>query len=747
MSRILKIFALLALLPLQQAADAEIIKLPLQKFTAMSSMEIRCITGTKSVSIPIPERWKLHKLILDLRYTVSNNMLSDISQMAVKINGNLVTQLKLDHQGPEVGSLIEIPVKYLKTGYNTLSFVTAQHYLKNGCEQVCAPDLWTDVSLTNSTLQLDYELKPIPLKLGHAAGLIFDPTQFPSASVNLVTDVSTPQGVTIAGIAASGIARRFDYRKVNFTHSPDIKPGVDNILIGKASFVSDVLLKYGILLDVPKGGLIRIYYLPKSDGGNDGLHALIVITGDQPAAVKIASETFANMSMPYPGTEQMHAYAFSMPDISMDSGRDELVPDKIYKFKTLGVPSITFQGLGGNVVSADHAGEGASQLSFRLPSDFLIKQNQSAKLVLNFSYASGLLQDSALSIAVNGVRVHDIHLNNADGGFIKDYKLDIPTYLFKPGSNVVSFEPFLNVDHKLCELYNLDGPYVSIFGNSTMYFPPMPHFVDMPKLELFTLNGFPFSRWPDGYQTLIYLPKPDGASIDTALDLIGMITQKNGFPLFGTRVVFSDPGKYDGEMLVVGETAALPKSILLHAPLQPAGIANVPYPVSRGWDSETAIALSKQQAGLGSNNGLLMEFESPSVKGRSIIVATAQTEDDLRKFGDALLEPNIQSSIFGDVTLVQLDAQQYAANSPADDMTGDQPDASKYEATSMKVGKTYSTGNKGDISYLDAFLYSYKYVFYILVALAVLLLGLIGYWLLKRYRKKRIKVAEGAKRE
>ena len=80
-------------------------------------------------------------------------------------------------------------------------------------------------------------------------------------------------------------------------------------------------------------------------------------------------------------------------------------------------------------------------------------------------------------------------------------------------------------------------------------------------------------------------------------------------------------------------------------------------------------------------------------------------------------------------------------------MTGDQPDASKYEATSMKVGKTYSTGNKGDISYLDAFLYSYKYVFYILVALAVLLLGLIGYWLLKRYRKKRIKVAEGAKRE
>ncbi len=742
MVKLLKIFALLALLLLQQAADAQIIKLPLQKFTAMSSMDIRCINASRDISIPIPERWKLHKLTLDLRYTVSNNMLSDISQMVVKVNGNLVTQLKLDHQGPEVGSLIEIPVKFLKTGYNTLSFQVAQHYLKDGCEQVCAPNLWTDISLMNSTLQLDYELNPIPLKLGKAAGLIFDPTQFPSASVNLVADTTTPEGVTTAGIAASGIARRFDYRKVNFTHSPDIKPGVDNILIGKASFVGDVLLKYGILLDAPKGGLIKILYLPKSDGGNDGLHALIVITGDQSAAVKIASETFANMSMPYPGTDQMHAYAFSMPDISMGSGRDELVPDKIYKFRTLGMNTVTFQGLSANVVTG-----GASQLSFRLPSDFLIKQNQSAKLVLNFSYASGLLKDSSLSVLVNGKRVQDIHLSNADGGFISAYKLDIPTYLFKPGSNIISFQPYLNIEHKLCELYNSNGPYVSVFGNSTMYFPPMPHFVEMPKLELFTLNGFPFSRWPDGYQTLIYLPKPDGASIDTALDLIGMITQKNGFPLFGTRVVFSDPGKYDGEMLVVGEASTLPKSILAHAPLQPSGIGNIPYPVSRGWDSETAVAMSKQRAGLGAGNGLLMEFESPSVKGRSIIVVTAQTEDDLRKLGDALLAPNVQSTIFGDVTLVQLDAQKYGANSPAEDAASDQTEAPKYQATSMKVGKTYSTGNKGDISYLDAFLYSYKYVFYGLIALAVLLLSLIGYWLLKRYRKKRIKIAEGAKRE
>jgi hypothetical protein len=717
-----RVAALLVLCALQPAAHAATVKLPLQKFTAQPTMEIHCVQGVQQLSFPIPERWQLHKVVLDLRYTVSNNMLSDISQLMVRVNGQLLNQIKLIHQGPEVANLIEIPLGMLKTGYNAIAFGVSQHYIKDGCEQVCAPDLWTSINLVNSSLQVDYDLKPLPLRLGAATRLIFDPKQFPEDTVNLVADTATPEQATMAGVVASGIARRFDYRKVSFSHSDDIKPDVDNILIGDASFVGRVLLKYGILLDPPNGGLIKIYYLPKSDGGKDGLHALIAVTGAQPAALKIAAETFANMSLPYPGSDEMHAYAFNMPDISMDSGRDELIPDKKYTFKTLGMTSLTFQGLSGDVI-----GEGVSSLDFRLPSDFLIKQNQYAKLELNFSYASGLMQDSALGISVNGKRVHDIHLNSQEGSFIDGYKVEIPTYLFKPGRNNISFQPYLNTPHKLCDLVNFNAPFVSIFGNSTLYFPAMPHFVEMPKLELFTLNGFPFTRWPDGYGTLFYLPKPDSASLDTTFDLIGMITQKNGFPLFGTKVVFADPGSWDGEMFVVGEAAAIPKSIMSLAPLQPEGIANVPYPVARGWDSEISIAHSKQQGGLGPDSGLLMEFESPSHKGRSIIVATAQTGSDLLKLGDAMLAPGVQSSIYGDLALIRLDT----------------PD---YDVTSVETGRHYSTGNRGDISFIDAFLYSNIYMFYGLIALSIVLLGLIGYWLIRRYRRKRLQTAAGDQR-
>lgn len=711
MIKTILLFASMSMLHL--AACAETIKLPLQIFTAAPELEMRCLSGGQKLSIPIPERWKVNKAVLSLHYTVSNNMLGDISQMVVKVNDELITQLKLDNQAPGVVSEILIPVERLKPGYNTLSFQVAQHYMRNQCEQPCAPDLWTNISVAESSLQLDYEMRPIPLKLGEVASWIFDPKQLPEAAVNMVADTSTAEAVTTVGIAASGIARRFDYRKVKFSHSPDIMQGMDNVLIGATAFVGKVLSKYGLKLEASGGGVIKIFYVPKSDGGKDGLHALIVVAGDQPASLKIAAETFANMSLPYPGTDVMHVYEFSMPDISMYSGREVLISDKTYDFNTLNMSTYSFLGF-----------NNASEISFRLPPDFLIKQNQYAKLMLNFSYGAGLRQDSTLNISVNGKQLRDIHLDSASGNYIEGYKIDLPTYMFKPGTNTITFRPFFNTTRQVCDTANTNGLFLTIFGNSTLNFPPMPHFVEMPKLELFLLNGFPFTRWPDGYETLVYLPQHDSASIDTALNLIGMITQKNGFPLFGTKVVFAEPKDWSGEMLVVGVASVIPKSIMSHAPLQPDGIAPVPYPVSRGWDSEISIALSKQQGGLGEGSGLLMEFESSNTKGRSVVLATAQTAKDLLLLGDALLSPGIQARITGDVSLIRLDVPGY-------------------DVTSMKVGKKYSTGDKGSISVVEAFLYANTYVFYGLITLALFLLSMVAYWLIRSYRGKRVKNEQG----
>jgi hypothetical protein len=709
-----------------QMARGETIKLPLQEFTSLGSLEMRCISGGHNISIPIPERWNVHKINLGLHYNVSNNLVTEISQMAIKFNGELVTQMKLNSLAPNVTVDIPLPLTYLEPGYNTVTFQVAQHYLVSQCEQPCSPDLWTNISVRDSFVQIEYDLKPLPLRLGETTNWLFDPKQFPEAAVNLIVDETTAESVTLAGIVASGIARHFDYRKVKFSHSRNIKPGMDNVLVGTTKFASTALAPYGIALAPADGGLIKLFHLPGLGGAtSDDRHALVVVTGTDEKPLKIAAETFANMSLPYPGTEELHAYEFKMPDISMYGGRQVLTSDKIYDFKSIGMETSSFYGFSGKPTKRGYIGAG-SELSFRLPPDFLIKQNQYAKLVLNFSYGAGMRSDSTISLSVNDKQVRDIHLDSAGGNYIEGYKIDLPTYLFKPGSNTITFKPYLNTNRQVCDAVNTDGLFVTLFDNSTLYFPPMPHFVAMPKLELFALNGFPFTRWPDGYETMIYLPKHDSASIDTSLNLIGMVTQKNGFPMFGAQVAYTEPADWKGDMLVVGKTSDIPKSIMDRAPMQTDGISSVPYPVNRGWDSETSISLSKQKSGLGEGTGILMEFESASQKGRSIVLATAQTEKDLLTLGDALLKPGILARMAGDTALIKLDV----------------PD---YDLTTLVAGKKYSTGDKGNVSIIDSFLYANEYVIYGLIALAILILSMIGYWLLRSYRARRAGKESGDK--
>jgi len=690
-------------------ACAETITLPLQKFTALSTMEVRCSHGTQSLSIPIPDRWKLRKAVLSLRYTVSNNLIGDLSQMKIKINDEPIAQTKLNPQGPSVSAEFQIPLVYMTPGYNTIDFEVVQHYLRGQCELACAPDLWTNISLMESTLQIDYDLKPLPLKLGEVTGLIFDPKQFPEATVNIVTENVTRDSVTLAGIVASGIARRFDYRKVKFGYSNRIKQGMDNVLIGSEEFAASQGFSSSQTSVSSSAGTLKISHLPAGDGLVDDKHALLFITGDKPETLKVVAETLASMTLPYPGTEEMSSHGFSMSDITMYSGRQTLTADKIYDFKTLNQPTYSFEGLNPNPII----------LSFRLPPDFLIKQNQYAKISLNLSYGTGLRPGSGINVVVNDKPLRAIQLDNVGGSYVDGYQVDMPTHLFKPGANTISFSPFFNMQGlQLCDAVRHDGLFATIYENSTLYFPHMPHFVELPKIELFALNGFPFTRWPDGYETMIYLPQQDAASIEAALNVMGMITQKNGFPLFSSVIRFEEPKGWGGELLVIGNASSIPKPIMEAAPIGFTGITNVPYPISRGWDSEAAISNTKQQSGLGYGIGAIMEFESIYKKGRSIMLMTAGNSEDLRVLSDALLEPNVQGRLKGDLALIELTAP-------------------KYKVTAMSTGKKYTTGDKGDVSMIESFLHKYLYVFYGLIAAFIVALALFIYWILRRHRAKR----------
>jgi hypothetical protein len=686
------------------------VSIPLRQLTDAPEFTLRCVTDQQSLQVPVPERWKVHGALLRLRYSVSNNIARDSSQLVIRMNGGVIAQMRLNPQSPE--GPIELPVaaELLQPGYNRLTFESIQHSTSASraqCESPCSADMWTSIDLAKSSFDLDYALEPVPLDLSKLSRFVFDPRLTPQGHIHLVTEDLSEPSVNAAAVVASGIASRFDYRKVTFSVSRELEPKADNVLVGKAPYVGKFLSRYGVELSAVKGGYLGVMPLPGATAPDES-RALIVVSGGSNDAVKLAAMTFSSMSFAFPGTDRLSVFEFALPDLQQYSGREVLSSDRLYALKTLNFSTHTFRGLN----------SGARRINFRLPVDFHIRPNQYAGLTLNFSYGSGLRPDSSLNLLVNGAAVRAIPLTETSGNLIEGYRLSIPTYLFKPGSNVIELAPALHLTGQVCDLVQPDNLFLTVYENSTLEFPAMPHFVEMPRLDLFMYNGFPLTRWPDGHEATILLAERDDRVLAAALNLLGLITQRNGFPLFGLEMSYA--ARADGEAIAIGPVNKLPEVVRKAAPLVADGSsALVPYPVIRSWAQEVSIAYSTQTgAALGPRRGLLMQFESPFKIGRTMMVLTAADNDDLLSVSRQLLLPAVQGQARGNIALVELG--------------GDEP-----KVMAMDTGKRYTTGKAGTVTRIESLLYTRPVLHYAVLLGALVLLSVVVYVLMRRRRARK----------
>lgn len=717
------IFLLLLALLSPASGGAATAALPLTQYLPFPSLELHCVKDEQSLNIPIPNRWKVKSATLNLHYTVSSSLLPHLSQMTVKLNGVPIFQTKLIPISDAAPLKIVLPAKLLEHGYNKLDFSVAQHRQEKECEPPCASDLWTSIKLGTSSIDFDYELRPVPMQLAALSEFTFDPKIAPSAGVHLVFNTADEQAAGLAAVVASGVARRFDYRRVDFTVSDTLKPGVDNVVIGTTAFVGKLLGAAAPAASTEKGGYLKILPMPDDGGkaGGDPFHALALVTGNSVDETKLAAETLANLSIGYPGSDEMRAVGFSLPDITAYGGRNILSADKLYDFRTLNQPTRTMAGMNAQPLT----------INFRLPADFMIKQNRSVDLTLNFAYGAGMRTDSSLNVLVNNTAVRAIPLHSTEGGFFENYKLEIPTYVFKPGDNAITFVPELHMNSKECDLLQVGHMFLTLFDNSTLKFPFMPHFVDMPRLELFMLNGFPFTRWPDGFEGTVYIPRPSLDALAAMMNVIGLMTQKNGFPLINLAVTFKKPQTWKGDLIVLGDLFSLPDEIAVASPLRIGKTSHIPYPIVRSWQQEPIYSYSDQISKLGENRGLLMEFESPLQQGRSVLLLAAEGQRDLLRLSEQLLDSEVQAQVYGGLVLIDF---------------GD----TRTKVTAITAGKRYITGKQGQVSWLDenldrldSLMYTHSLLFYgILAALA----GLLSWVLvaqIRRYRARRLKTVAG----
>jgi hypothetical protein len=700
-------------------AVADTIRLPLYKLVPVRTVDLKCSSAERSIQIPVPERWKINKVILSFDYVNSTGLLAGKSRMTVKMNNYPVSQINLNPLAPEGSVKLSIPSFLFEAGYNNLAFGVSQHYTID-CEQSCAADLWTTLKLDEAFIEIEYSLKPVPLKLSSTSGFLFDPKMSPLGEVNLVMENTNPELVTVAGIVASGIARRFDYKKVSFTTSNDIRPGRDNILLGSKDFMQKFLRSKGLSPPQVPGPLLKIMHLPSPGTSVDSSHALIVVSGINVDQLKLAAETLAIVSSSFPNSDEMIVTEFRLPDIPMYGGKLIVTSDKKYTFKTLNFDTHTFKGVN----------PAPKELVFRLPADFLIKPNIYVDIALYYAFGAAIRSDSALNIKLNGDNVRAIHLDNPKGDLIEGYKIRIPTYMFKPGDNFLQFEPVMSpFISKACEGVQTENLFLTIFDKSTLMFPQMPHFAELPNLSLFMLNGFPFTRWPDGHGSTVFLTRKDFSTINAALNLIGMVTQKNGYPLFEVNYTYTDPKKFDGDLIIVGDIPSIPEEYKKKAPLTLTKETTVPYPIMRSWNDEKSLAYSKQISSFKTGKGALMEFLSPFSEGRTVLLMTAPTTDDLLTMSDAVTDSVVQGKSEGDLVLV--------------DLVPLNPERPEYKVSALSVGQKYFSGKTGEVSIIDRYLYFYPWLYYLALISVIIALTLLLFFLLKKYRKKRQKGASG----
>lgn len=685
------------------------ISVPLNRMAKVKTVELKCIDSQQNIVIPVPERWDIKHATINVDYVHSMDIKGELSSLIVKLNGYPLSQKRLDPGKPSGRLKLSIPGLLLEPGYNNLTFQVIQHYTMK-CEHPCSPNLWTSLKLDEAFMQIEYDLKPVPLKLSKMPDFLFSPRLFPEWNINIVLEDLSNEMLSLTGIVASGIARKFDQVPVNFSMSQEIIPGVDNILIGKTGFVETITGSAAKEEDKLKGPFLKLMHLPYKKGKLDKTHALLVLSADDIAGLQTVAKTVADTTLPYPAMAEMIPLKLDRPDVSYYSGRFVLTPDVTYAFKNLDFYTHTFRGLNPK----------PRKITFRLPADFNIKPNNYSDIILNFSYSAGMRSDASLNIMLNNNFVRAINLDNSGGGMIEGYKVSIPTYLFRSGENILSFEPALPPDIDDCDFFLTENLFLTIFDNSSFNFPSMPSFIELPNIELFMLDGFPLTRWPDGRDALIYITSPDYNLAAAAMNIIGLMTQKKGYPITKLEIRSDRPANYDGEIIVLGDINSIPEEFKKNTPLNPLNNSTVASTAQSIWQLNKHMEVNKDIIDSSVKRGALIQFQSPYKKGRSVMLLTALTTSDLYLMTQALLDPLIQGESKGDFVLINMPK---VGNS----------------VSSMKIGKKYFTARHGKIDKIDYYLYTYPYLYYIIVILVIMILSFTIFFAMRRHIKKRLK--------
>jgi Bacterial cellulose synthase subunit. len=635
----------------------------LEELGARYPFTLRGVDGSDSVPFNLRANELVVGAKLDLYYSYSPALLSDLSHINVLVNDEVVAALPVPREdaGRTLRRRIDLP-PHIITEFNRLRVQLLGHYALE-CEDPLHSSLWASIS-NQSRLELDVRQLPLPDDLSILPLPFYDFRDAHRLELTFVLPSMRDAGVLeSAGMVASWFGALAGQRGAQFHASSDGNyPSKGNAVVFTKS-PGD--LAQGPLV----GPTLAIFPNP-----NDPQSKVLVVAGRTDDEIRLAARALVAGGNTFSGQR------------AIISQVDELAPRKPYdapRWVRTDRP-VTFGELTqpGELESTGYTA-GPIRLPLRIPPDLFGWRERPVPIDLSYRYTVQPGQaNSSLIISTRDQFLKSFALPSADQVADKSWlqkqlsngdmlpvraTFDVPLTRLTRSPELEFKFMFENVKEGECRDTVMEDVRGGIDPTSTLDLSGYPHFMPMPNLAAFAELGFPYTRMADLSQTtVVFSNKPAPEDLSTFLTLMGRFGESTGYPGTHVSVGFGESGlnQPDKDLVVIasGDQSWLTRwkddlPALLAGERKRIETSDLSYE-GHFWPTPDPRQSEKPAKSLmtfssAADSAVFVGFESPVTPGRSVVLIASSSASSQAYAADVLLrKQGYEGSLMGSVAIV-----------------------------------------------------------------------------------------------
>jgi cellulose synthase operon protein B len=635
-------------------------------------MTLRGIQGSAGVSFSVRTDEVVEAATLHLGYSYSPALLPELSHLKITVNGVTVATLPVTRENAGKLQQADVPIDpRLVSDYNRLNLQLIGHYTRQ-CEDPDHTSLWANIdpatrlSLRTTPLVLanDLSLLPVPF---------YDKRDTRRLELPFVF-LRRPDLATLrsAGIVSSWFGALAGYRGALFSVSIGEVPATGNaVLFATANTLPAELATAQNGLGEIAGPTLAVLANPRDPAGK-----LLLVLGRNAADLQQAATALA-LGTPFAGAvARIGELMQAQPRKPYDA------PNWISSERPVRFADLVAQTAQLNV-SGYHPD--LIRVGLQLPPDLFVWQRDGIPVNLRYRYTVPDAQNkSALNVSINDAFVTTLPLSGRPyaqslplrwwyglrpkGAMPVEQTLLLPTGPFSANSQL-RFHFFF--DRPQADACKNTFPDVSgaIDPASTVDLSSFHHYMAMPNLAAFGNAGYPFTRLADLSESSIVMPdEATDQDMANLLTLLGKLGASTGYPALRVTLIHAGEVEQhaDSDLLVFGSSRSQPlfQRWSEHLPIG-EGASGRRFSMSdwvrgklpgflsfdaRRTDLPTIAEVAVKPA---PGDVVLMGFESPLKRGRSVVALLAEDPSSVGQLFDAWFDPAMLKDFQGSVVLLQ----------------------------------------------------------------------------------------------